>query len=199
MFIDERVKHKVFGFGYITDISMDDTDIFNSILTVEFDSGETKRISMAAMGSRLGLMESEDIDTMEFVRGIESESVNKRKEKVSNVISEWKLNDKKESEIIKYDYDEYEKEVTIADWDKAYSVAGDYRFPGESRAVIVDTGMVFINASSGCRYFGGRCKDADKLYKVCESNEKHLGHKWRYATKEEIKKVMEFEVTDDTK
>ena len=110
MFIDERVKHKVFGFGYITDISMDDTDIFNSILTVEFDSGEIKKISVSAMGSRLGLMESEEIDTMEFVRSIESESANKRKEKVSNVISEWNLNNKKESEIIKYSYDEYEKE-----------------------------------------------------------------------------------------
>ena len=78
------------------------------------------------------------------------------------------------------------------DWKEAYKVADEYRFPNESRAVVMDNKCVFINASAGCRYIEINPKQCDKVYKSAEGKiGKFMGHKWKYASKDVIQNIID--------
>lgn len=52
---------------------------------------------------------------------------------------------------------------------------------------------MFINASAALRYMNLSPKSGDKLYAVCERyTKKYLRHSWRYATKSDINKYIEY-------
>lgn len=185
MFKGERVSHKKFGNGIIIDFEMNSQDTFKSIIKVEFDDGNVKRLAIAAMAPSMGLMKSENNDTMEFVEKLEKES----KESHKKVIE---IKKKIARTIPHYSENEEGKEVTLEDWKEAYRVADEYRFPNESRAVVMDNKCVFINASAGCRYIEINPKQCDKVYKSAEGKiGKFMGHKWKYASKDVIQNIID--------
>ena len=69
-------------------------------------------------------------------------------------------------------------------------MAGNHRFPNESRAVVMDSDLIFINASAAMRYMESRIKDCDKIYKACENNNKFQGHNWSYASRDAIDHII---------
>ena len=199
MFLNERVNHKKFGAGVITDINLNPQDEFKSLVEVKFDSGETKKISVSAFSSKMGFITSENPEVIEYVDNLEKESNKNKQKRIESIVAAIPDKADKLNNISYCEFDEEEREVTIEEWEQAASVAGDYRFYGESRAVVMDKKKVFINASAGCRFIEARVKDGDKLYKACEAGNKFSGHKWAYATRQEIEKVMELMEENETK
>ena len=185
MFIGANVVHKSskFGAGIVKDLEMNPTDGLASKVTVEFENGIITKFSIKAF-EKNGMFTTDDEEIIPFVENLKEESEKARLARLKEI-----------AETIVYipshNLDEYGKEVTKEDWEKAAKVASDYRFPYESRAVVMDSDMVFINASAAMRYVESRIKDCDKIYKSCESGTKFLGHDWKYATKEEINHIIE--------
>lgn len=182
MFIESKVNHKIFGSGIITNIEINPINQIKSKITINFDSGKISKFSIEAFGSD-GFFTTDDEEIIPFVDNLKEEEEKKRKEAI-----------RKRAESIvyipSYNFNEIEREVTKEDWEKAAKVAEVYRFPNESRAVVMDEDLIFINASAALRYIEARIKDGDKLYKSCDKNKKYLGHYWKYASKEQINHII---------
>lgn len=183
MFIDTKVSHKMFGAGIIKDLEMNSSDTLKSRVVVEFDSGKISKFTMSSFSSD-GFFTTDDEAIIPFVDKLIEEKINKEKEE---------LKAKLESKVFipSYKYDEVEREVTKEDWLNAYKVAESYRFPNESRAVVMDSDLIFINASAAMKYMKARVKDCDKIYKACENRKKFLGSHWEYANRESIKHIID--------
>ena len=198
---NERVKHFKFGEGTVINFDIND-DILNSIVNIKFDSGETKKIALKAFGpNNYGkvFIVCEDSEVRPFVDSLLEEE----KEKKVQLLKSRKLNKKIDLSKV-YKYDEHERVVTKEDWEKCYKLAETYRFFHESRAVVMDDEMVFINAACGLRYCEADPRNGDKVYERCEGiyRSKYAGAKWRYAKKDEIKQILDNwkeETEDDTK
>ena len=186
MFINERVNHKKFGEGVITDINTKDGNLAEATLYITFDKVGDKKLSITAFGSKNGFMTSDNPETIPFVDNLIEEAEAKKA-----VIFEKKM--KRISYIPPHSYDETgQREVTVENWAKAMEVAGEYRFPNESRAVVMDRECIFINASAGCRHIEIDIKSCNKIYEVCDNKAKSfMGHKWKYATKEQIQNIID--------
>lgn len=184
MFIDANVDHKKFGSGIITDIEINPVNQIKSKVTVKFDGGKISKFSIEAFGSN-GFFTTNDEAIIPFVDKLKEEEEEKKKEAIRKRVE-------KIVYVPSYNLDEVEREVTREDWERAAKVANSYRFPNESRAVVMDEDLVFINASAAMRYMNSRIKDCDKIYKSCDNNKKYLGHHWSYASKETIDRIIEF-------
>lgn len=185
MFIGANVNHKntaKFGTGVITDLEINPEDQLKSKVSVQFNNGAFSKFSIKAFEEN-GFFTTDDEDIIPFVEKLKVESEEKRKAELKR---------KAESIVYvpSYDINEYDKEVTKEDWIKAAEVAGNYRFPNESRAVVMDSDLIFINASAAMRYMGSRIKDCDKIYKACENNNKFQGHSWSYASRDAIDHII---------
>lgn len=190
MFIDSRVNHKNFGEGTVADITMKPENELDSIITVNFDSGEVKKflISMFVDEKLHDIMSLKDEEAMSYLSTLKKEKEDREKEKA--ILREKAI--KERIYIPSYKLDEVEREVKKEDWERALVVADTYRFANESRAVIMDSDLVFINASAAMRYINARVKDCDKIYKVCElHNKRFMNHHWSYATKDNIVAIIE--------
>lgn len=184
MFIGAKVRHKSekFGTGIIKDLEINSENQLSSKVLVEFDNGITTKFSIKSFEEN-GMFTTNDKEIIPFVETIKSEAEAKRLAKLKAIAESIVY-------IPSYNKDEYNKQVTKADWEKAMKVANDYRFPHESRAVIMDSDLIFINASAAMRYMESRIKDCDKIYKACESGKKFLGCAWKYANKEDIEHII---------
>ena len=183
MFIGSKVNHhKKYGEGVVEDLVIKSENELNSLITVRFNSGEVKKFPISIFITN-EFMSIEDKDAIEYVLSLKAEKDLKDKEKAA-------LREKAYKEkvyIPSYNLDEVEKEVKKEDWEKALKVADTYRFANESRAVVMDSDLVFINASAAMRYINARVKDCDKIYKSCElRNKRFMNHHWSYATKANI-------------
>lgn len=185
MFIDSRVSHKTYGNGIVTDLEVNPENELNSKITVEFESGETKKFPIKIFENDK-FATINDNKVVDYVAALikEDEENKARKAEEARKIFEKRIY------IPKYNLDEVEREVSKEDWEKAASVADKYRFSNESRAVVMDSDLVFINASAAMRYIEARIKDCDKIYKSCDSKKKFMGHHWSYATKETIEAII---------
>ena len=187
MFIGSKVNHhKKYGKGIITDLSVKPDNELNSIITVKFDSKEIKKFPISIFVSD-NFMSIEDEDAINYVLNLKKEKDKIDKEKA--ILREKTLKEK--VYIPSYNLDEVEREVKKEDWEKALKVADTHRFANESRAVVMDSDLVFINASAAMRYINARVKDCDKIYKSCELKKKRfLNHTWSYATKDNILAII---------
>ncbi len=187
MFIDSRVNHhSKYGEGIIINFVIKPEDEISSIITVNFDSGEVKKFPIYVFIDT-DFMSIEDEKAMEYLSILKERREVEKKEKA--LLKEKAL--KERIYIPSYNLDEVEKEVKREDWEKALRVADTHRFANESRAVIMDSDLVFINASAAMRYMNARVKDCDKIYKVCELNNKRfMNHHWSYATKDNISAIL---------
>lgn len=185
MFIDSKINHKKYGVGTITDLEVNSESELKSKVTVKFDSGETKKFPISIFGDNKFATINDD-KVVEYVSGLTREEEEKKAKKLEEARKAFK----QKIYIPSYNLDEIEKEVKREDWEKAAEVADKYRFPNESRAVVMDSDLVFINASAAMRYIEARVKDGDKLYKSCETKRKFMGHHWSYAPKETIEAII---------
>lgn len=195
MFIGSKVNHyKKYGEGSIVDLVVKPENELGSIITVNFNSGDVRKFPVSIFVEN-DFMSIEDNKAMNYLSALKDEKNKKDKEKAI-------LKEKAHKEKIyipSYNLDEVEKEVKKEDWEKALKVADTHRFANESRAVVMDSDLVFINASAAMRYIKARVKDCDKIYKTCElRNKRFMNHHWSYATKENIKAIIdEFEENND--
>ena len=129
----------------------------------------------------------EDEEAISYIQVLEEEFAKKKlEEKI-------KAKEAREAKVYipSYNLDEVEREVKKEDWERAAKVAEVHRFPNESRAVVMDSDLVFINASAAMRYIEARVKDCDKIYKSCDlRNNKFMNHFWSYASKENINAII---------
>jgi hypothetical protein len=92
-----------------------------------------------------------------------------------------------EAEISKIEnYDETERLLTKADWERMLENLDMPREKHESRPVVCNNGLLCFNAATGCRVVGISPKRGDDLYKAVESKRKFKKQYWRYAEKSEI-------------
>ena len=185
MFIDTKVVHNKYGQGIITEFEINTLNKIKSKITVAFDSGETKKFSLEAFTGKKFLT-TENTEIIEFVEELLKKQEEEAKAKAAVV-----------EEVKEYSpFGQYSKE----DWEKAYKVAEEHRFKYESRAVVMDDDIIFISAGDALRYIDVDTRRGDQLYAACELAKKHkvfMAHEWKYATKAEIRKLIErFE--DDT-
>lgn len=183
MFINARVNHKKFGPGVVENLELNPIEEIKSKVVVKFDSGKISKFIITSFGSN-GFFTTDDKEIIPYINKLEKEhreTMNKKLEEECRKIKH----------IPVYHLDEIEKEVTKENWERAYKVAESYRFPNESRAVIMDSDLVFINASAAMKYMDARIKDCDKIYKACENGKKFLGSHWKYANRECIKHIIE--------
>ena len=187
MFIGSKVNHhKKYGEGVVEDLVIKSENELNSLITVRFNSGEVKKFPISIFTTN-EFMSIEDKDAIEYVLNLKAEKDKLDKEKA--ILREKTLREK--VYIPSYNLDEVEKEVKKEDWEKAFKVADTHRFANESRAVVMDSDLVFINASAAMRYINARVKDCDKIYKSCELKKKRfLNHTWSYATKDNILAII---------
>lgn len=183
MFINSKVNHIKFGPGIITQFELNPLNELESKLVIEFSEYEDGKIATFLIGAFEKFLTTEDEQINSYVNKLleekkQSEEL-KRKQKLESIVY-----------IPKYDLDEVDKEVTKEQWEAAAKVAGSYRFANESRAVIMDSDLVFINASAAMRYINARVKDCDKIYKACETNKNFLGSKWSYASRDTIENII---------
>lgn len=183
MFNETKVTHKKYGNGIVTDFEIDPEDQLKSKVSVKFDdTNEIKKFAMLAFAAD-GFFKTDDDSIIPFVEQLKIESEEKHKAEI-----------RRRAEAIEYipsyELNEVGVEVSKADWEKAMAVAGNYRFPNESRAVVMDSDLIFINASAAMRYMESRIKDCDKIYKACEAGNKFLGHTWGYASREAIEHII---------
>lgn len=197
---NERVNHFKFGKGTITEVDIKD-DMLKSIVTVNFDSGETKKLSLSSFGPNSDnkvFVTCENDEIRKLVDSLLVEEEEKRKKIIENRNKKPKIDFSKV-----YKYDENENVLTRKDWERCYDVADTYRFYHESRAVVMDNENIFINAASGLRYCDANPRFGDKVYERCEGiyRSKYAGAKWRYATKEELKEILDNweDIDNDTK
>lgn len=186
MFIDSKVNHKKYGKGTITNLEINPENELKSKVTIDFESGVySKKFPIDIFGDTKFATINDD-KAVEYVSSLRKEEEEKKAKKLEEARK------KREQEIYipSYNLDEIEKEVSVEDWKKAASVAGKYRFPNESRAVVMDSDLVFINAAAAMRYIESRAKDGDKLYKSCDINRKFMGHHWSYASKETVEAII---------
>ncbi len=184
MFIGANVVHNnsKFGSGKIVDFEINSENPIKSKVSVKFDNGISSKFVITSFGNN-GFFKTDDENIIQFVDQLKFEAEEKIKEDI-----------KKKAESIVYipscTINEYGKEVSKSDWEKALAVADTYRFPNESRAVIMDSDLIFINASAAMRFLEARVKDCDKIYKVCGSKKRFLSHYWNYATKNDIEHII---------
>lgn len=179
MLVNSVIKHNKYGSGKVVDYSANSSDALKSTITVEFEDGITKKFGVSLIDKMF-----EDIpeDFIDYINGVREESEAKRKAYLDTFDDRKPI---KKADVCYFDRDQ--KEVTEEDWKRAYEVAGKYRFYHESRAVVMDNSMIFINAAAALRYIESRPEDGDKLYQVCEKGKgRFLSHRWRYASKEDI-------------
>lgn len=199
MFIGSTVIHKKYGEGIITDLNIRPENELSSIITVNFNSGEVKKfaISMFVDDKFCNIVSLEDEKAISYISALKEEYDKKEIEKREQrkKILESKIY------VPSYNLNEVEKEVSKEDWEKAFKVAESYRFPNESRAVVMDSDLVFINAATALRYIEAREKDGDKLYKSCDlRNKRFMGHHWSYASKDNIRAIInKLEEVNDVK
>lgn len=195
MIINERVNHKTYGAGIVTNMEIIDTDELKARISVKFDSLDTtKKFALEAFKSS-GFFTSENPETAEYVDSLIE--TKKEKERVF-----WESASKP---VIATKYsrvDDLDEKVSKERWEKAFEVAENYRFPYESRAVVMDDDMIYINASAGCRAAEVDPKTCNHIYDRCDRKKKgkYAGSNWRYATKEEIRNIInDLEEGNDTK
>lgn len=181
MFNGSAITHNKFGKGIITAFNVNAENELDSKVTVTFESGEVKKFGLKSIDGFLQGLSDEELS---YIKNLKEEQA-KKEEEARKALAEKCRN------IPKYDYDENGVEVTLDMWKKAYEVAGDYRFAYESRAVVMNEDLVFINATAGCKYIGLNHKSATKLYKACEIGSKEFGEHWTYASKEVIKNIID--------
>ena len=186
MFNNTEVVHKKYGHGVIVDLEIDPVDELNSKIKVRFDDKTEKKFGLG-MFNKFFTTDNDNI--VELVDGlIERKRIDEENKK------------KNTSEKIKkfIVVNNYLKE----DWEKAYKVAEEHRFKFEQRSIIMDDEIIFINASDALRYIDANTRKGDEVYATCELSKKHkvfLSHEWRYATKEEIKNIIDnLEEVNDT-
>lgn len=190
MFINAKVVHNKYGKGVITDLEINAKDQLKSLITVEFNDNVVKKFAMEAFKDNK-FFTTDDEEIIPFVNGIIEENKKKEEEAAKKAEKERK---------VYYPVIEYAKE----EWEKAYKVAEEHRFKYESRAVIIDDDIIFISASDALKHLGIDPKNGDKVYAVCDvPKKKHkilYGHEWEYATKADIKNILDkYEVVNDTK
>lgn len=179
MFTGSKVMHKVFGEGTIVKCDVD--DLYNARLEVEF-ADSCRAFALKSFADEKFFKVVPD-NLRSFAKDIEKQHEELKALQVTQSMSNFK---QRESHVNRaHQLDEEKKPVTKADWQKAYDVAGDYRFLYESRAVIVD-GVLYIHATAACVDRGLTHRESNKAYKACESGGKYNGSKWFYATKEDI-------------
>lgn len=183
MFVDSEVKHIKFGSGIIRQFELNPVNELESKLVIEFPEYENGKIAMFVVEAFEKFLTTENEQINSYVSKLLEEKKQKkelkRKQRLESIVY-----------IPKYDLDEGEREVTKEQWQAAAKVAGSYRFANESRAVVMDSDLVFINASAAMRYINARVKDCDKIYKACETNKSFLGSKWSYASREIIENII---------
>lgn len=196
---NERVKHFKFGEGTVINFNIND-NILKSTVDIKFDSGETKKIALSAFGPNSNgkvFIVCEDFEVRTFVDSLIEEEKNKKEQLIKSRIGHKKIDLSKV-----YKYDENEREVTLKDWKRCYDVADTYRFYHESRAVVMNDERIFINAACGLRYCEADPRFGNHVYERCEGvyRSKYAGAKWRYATKEELKEILDNweELNNDT-
>ena len=182
MFIDAVVNHVKFGKGVITDLNVNPESFIKSNVIVKFDSGKISKFTIKAFASN-GFFETDDDNIAPFVDDLIKKEDIAKQEKLKECVDALNY-------IPQHPYDEYENKVTKNAWIEAASVAGEYRFQSESRAVVMDGELVFINATAAIKYCKSKVKDCNRLYKACESNSKYIDHKWSYAEKETIESII---------
>lgn len=181
MFIGTELTHKVFGKGVIID-EIDAENLIDSKIIVEFDT-EAKKMALRALADpKLFVEVPADVREV-VVTLIEDDEAEKEAYRKSRAFMA------KPRPTAVYHNDEHKKEVSIEAWKKAYNVAGDYRFPYESRAVVVDD-TLYIHATAACFARGLTDRQSYLAYKACESGKKYDGSKWFYATKEDIESYI---------
>lgn len=188
MFIGSKVNHKKYGEGVIKNLEVKpNVSELNSLVTIEFNSGEVKKFPISIFGKINNFATLEDEEAISYIQVLEEEFAKKKlEEKI-------KAKEAREAKVYipSYNLDEVEREVKKEDWERAAKVAEVHRFPNESRAVVMDSDLVFINASAAMRYIEARVKDCDKIYKSCDlRNNKFMNHFWSYASKENINAII---------
>lgn len=184
MFIDTKVQHKKFGFGIITDIEIDSVDMLKSKVTVTFDNGKVSKFGLLFFGKD-GFFTAESDEIVKFVETLKEEEELKKAEKIKDTFVKDEIFPKK------YKWDERKKIVTKSDWEKALECADTYRFRFERRAVIMDGEIAFINALAAMIYLDIQSHASDRIYKACENNFILYDHSWEYATKNQIKHIID--------
>lgn len=195
MIINERVNHKTYGAGIVTNTEIIDADELNARVLVKFDSLDTtKKFALEAFKSN-GFFTSENPETAEYVDSLIE--TKKEKERIF-----WESASKPVI-VTKYSrVDDLDEKVSKERWEKAFEVAENYRFPYESRAVVMDDDIIYINASAGCIAAEVDPKTCNHVYDRCDGKKKgkYAGSNWRYATKEEIRNIInDLEEGNDTK
>ena len=186
MFINSTVTHTKYGKGIITELEIRPDNELTSLVTIRFDSGEIKKFPIRILIDDK-FAKIDDEEAVNYISDLKKEEEKKRLEEME--IRKKAL--EKKIYIPSYNLDEVEREVKKEDWEKALNVAESYRFPNESRAVVMDSDLVFINASAAMRYIEARVKDCDKIYKACETKKnKFLNHVWSYASKDNISAII---------
>lgn len=89
----------------------------------------------------------------------------------------------------RYNLDENRKIVLRQNWKHMYDVADTDREYHESRAIILNDELIFINASAALVYLEQNPKMGHLVYRACEDHKKYKKSDFRYATKDEIKKL----------
>ena len=188
MFINSKVNHKKFGEGVIKELEVKpNVSELNSSVTIEFNTGEIKKFPIYIFGKKKNFSTIEDEAAISYIHALEEEE---EKREIEERIRRKEAREAKVY-IPSYNLDEVEREVKKEDWEKALKVAEVHRFPNESRAVVMDSDLVFINASAAMRYIGARVKDCDKIYKSCDiRNNKFMNHFWSYASRENIQAII---------
>lgn len=177
MIIGNRLNHKTFGIGEVIDFTANASDEIKSTLTIKFNDGSIKKFALSFLDKMFSDVPS---DLIEYVNRVRSESETKHKAYLDKFDAK-----KPQRDLNVHYFNEYKREVTEEDWEKAYAVAGTYRFSYESRPVVADN-ILYINATAACVELGADHRAAYSAYKACERGEKFLGVRWSYATKADI-------------
>lgn len=196
MFINAKVVHNKYGKGIITDLEINAKDQLKSLITVEFNDNIVKKFAMEAFKDNK-FFTTDDEEIIPFVNGIIEENKKKEEERVF-----WESASKPVIATKYSKVDDLDEKVSKERWEKAFEVAENYRFPYESRAVVMDDDMIYINASAGCRAAEVDPKTCNHIYDRCDGKKKgkYAGSNWRYATKEEIRNIInDLEEGNDTK
>ena len=186
--INQYITHKTFGVGKVEELEVD--TLANAKIYVQFSPNYGTRSflirTLTDFFSDLSVdLRQLSCDAAEEKRLLDEKQRMRMREIANNI--------KPIEHKVTYEFDEEERELTSEDWRRAYRVAGEQRFLHQQRAVVMDTGVMFINASAALRYMNLSPKSGDKLYAVCERyTKKYLRHSWRYATKSDINRYIEY-------
>lgn len=179
MIIGSSISHRKFGRGVVADVNVPLTLDSTVSIIVRFDDDNygTKKFAVTTVNN---FFTDVDDDIIVLSNKVTAERAFAEKVKADE-------RTKLLSSLVPCEVDEFDNSVSIESWLAAYSVAGTFRSQHESRAVVLNNNMIFINAASALRYIGSRAKDGDKLYAICEEGKSGRKRNWRYATKEDIK------------